>query len=100
MIATNAPATTGLCSTCNNAPTCFHHARRGPALFCELFDNYVLPDAIIADRASSTKQQPFSVRAADEKTIQQAGLCGNCDHSSTCSHSKQEGGIWHCEDYQ
>jgi hypothetical protein len=35
--------TGGLCATCNNAETCFYRATRGPALLCELFDNFVAP---------------------------------------------------------
>ena len=35
--------TGGLCMTCNNVPACYYHARRGPALFCELFDDYTPP---------------------------------------------------------
>ena len=101
MIATkNAPSATGLCWTCNNSPSCFYHGQRGPALFCELFDSYVSPDRILAARTTPSTQQPFSVRPADSGTGPQVGLCGNCDHAPPCSHSRLEGGIWHCEDYQ
>jgi len=34
----------GLCMTCNNASSCFYLQSRGPALFCELFDDYVRPE--------------------------------------------------------
>ena len=100
MVAANVQSIVGLCWTCNNAPTCFHHARRGPALFCELFDNYVSPDVILASRTSAPARRPFTVPAANDATVAQAGLCLNCEHAAHCGHPKLEGGIWHCEDYE
>ena len=101
MMTTEINGTGGLCSTCNNAPNCFHRARRGPALFCELFDGYAPP----AERAQS-EQAPRSAdsssarRATDEESPKYTGLCVNCDHRQTCTHPKPEGGVWHCEDYE
>lgn len=100
MIAADAMQLVGLCGTCNNEPSCFHHARRGPALFCEMFDDYVPPDLILAGRRSASAQRPFSVRHVDQKAVRQAGLCVNCEHVSRCGHAKAEGGVWHCEDYE
>ena len=91
----------GLCTTCNNAPTCFHRARRGPALFCELFDNYMPPDMQISDRMTAPVAEPsIAVRAVEEEVTRYAGLCMNCDHRKTCRHPKPAGGVWHCEDYR
>lgn len=83
----------GLCSTCNNVPECFHHARRGPALFCEMFDNFVSPGTMVAS-------PPASLRTAALPTWAEAGLCMNCEHQQRCGHPRPEGGIWHCEDYE
>ena len=91
----------GLCATCNNAPTCFHRARRGPALFCELFDNYMPPDLHISDRMTAPAAEPaIAVRAVEEEVTKYEGLCMNCDHRKTCRHPKPAGGVWHCEDYR
>lgn len=100
MIAANTFSSVGLCETCNNSPSCFHHARRGPALFCEMFDDYVAPDVILAGRATGSAARPFSVRHADQTPVREAGLCVNCEHVSRCGHAKAEGGVWHCEDYE
>ena len=90
----------GLCMTCNNEPTCFNRARRGPALFCETFDDYVPGTARIGDRITfSSPDTPMAVRAAEEDTTKYAGLCMNCDQRQTCGHPKPAGGVWHCEDY-
>ena len=84
--------------TCNNQPTCYHHARRGPAIFCELFDNYVpphrrvieelIPAAPVAAMASGTEEVDGGVYK---------GLCMNCDHRTTCGDRKTSAGVWHCE---
>ena len=91
----------GLCMTCNNAPSCYHHARRGPALFCELFDGYAPP----AERPASTKaplpaESSVALGAADEDGDKYAGLCMDCRHRGTCGHPRPTGGVWHCEDYE
>ena len=90
----------GLCMTCNNVPTCFHHARRGPALFCELFDDYVAP----AERYSSPPPPPLedasvALGTAEDAPDRYTGLCVNCLHRATCTHPRPTGGVWHCEDY-
>lgn len=91
----------GLCMTCNNAPSCYYRATRGPALFCELFDDYVPP----AERPASTKaplpaESSVALRAAEEDGEKYSGLCMNCRHRGTCGHPGATGGVWHCEDYE
>lgn len=90
----------GLCMSCNNAPSCFHRARRGPALFCEMFDDYVPGTLRIGDRVTSpSADASMAVRAADEDATKYAGLCMNCDQRRTCGYPRPAGGVWHCEDY-
>ena len=91
----------GLCMTCNNAPGCFHRARRGPALFCETFDDFVPPVMRTSDRmASPAADASMAVRRAEEATSTYAGLCVNCEHRRTCEHPDRQGGVWHCENYE
>ena len=91
----------GLCMTCSNEPSCFHRARRGPALFCEMFDDYLpVTMRIAATLASSTADASPAPPCADEDFETYAGLCMNCDDRRTCGHRKPAGGIWHCEDYK
>ena len=92
--------TGGLCLTCNNAPACYYHARRGPALFCELFDDYTPPVKRHA-AAPAVALEPADVPSREAPASGAlAGLCINCEHRRTCTHPKQEGGVWHCEDYE
>ena len=102
--------TGGLCMTCNNAPTCYYHATRGPALFCEMFDNYV-PSAV---RMFHEKPSPADISYTPSRPVveevsytpsrpveeEYVGLCMNCDHRTTCMHPRPVGGVWHCEDYE
>jgi hypothetical protein len=92
--------TAGLCSTCNNSPTCFHRARRGPALFCELFDDYVAVPAGRNGGGMSRAAPASATRMAAEEAGRYAGLCINCEHRRTCSHPRPAEGVWHCEDYE
>ena len=90
----------GLCMTCNNAPSCFHRARRGPALFCELFDDYVRPELRTIKRiVSPVPETAAALRTGDEDASRYEGLCVNCENRQTCAHPKPTGGVWHCEDY-
>ena len=90
----------GLCMTCNNVSTCFHHARRGPALFCELFDDYVPPAKELggADTTSPTRSS-VALHAPSQEDPKYTGLCVNCEHRMACAHPRPTGGVWHCEDY-
>jgi hypothetical protein len=90
----------GLCMTCNNAPTCFFRASRGPALFCELFDDYVPPVSQTPRTFASMPQDTSLVASTTgEDATQYTGLCMNCDQRHTCRHPKPAGGVWHCENY-
>ena len=90
----------GLCMTCNNAPSCFHRARRGPALFCELFDDYVPPEQrAIRRKVSPAPEVSVASSAPDGDVARYEGLCVNCENRQTCAHPKLAGGVWHCEDY-
>jgi len=101
MIMPESAQAVGLCSTCNNSPTCFHHARRGPALFCELFDDYVAPPlGRNGEWAALSADPSTAVRATAEDVSKYAGLCMNCEHRRTCAHPKPAGGVWHCENYE
>jgi hypothetical protein len=102
MVPAKINGTGGLCSTCNNAPHCYYRARRGPALFCELFDNYVPPVARTSRvQVPSSADSSTALRAAEEEEAPKyTGLCMNCRHRATCGHPRLTGGVWHCEDYE
>ena len=93
--------TGGLCMTCNNQPTCYHHARRGPAIYCEMFDNYVPPGTrVIAERSPAVPVAAMAPRVEEIDEHAYKGLCMNCDNREICLRPRPEGGIWHCEEYR
>ena len=87
----------GLCATCNSVATCT--GRRtwcGPVLHCEEFDDRV-EVAEVRPVAEASSAAPVPVSAEE---IQRLGLCVNCVHRDGCGLSTQEGGVWHCEEYE
>lgn len=92
----------GLCSTCNNAPTCAYRAARGcDALCCEMFDDYSAP------ASGGVLQNPGHLMSRDAKrenssldAMLYSGLCVNCENRHTCRAAKSAGGVWHCEEYR
>jgi hypothetical protein len=89
---------TGICSTCNNLPTCAYFARRGPVFFCELYDDHA-PSNAGPDTPSRPHPAPERTLEPDEEAPGLKGLCVNCDLRHTCTYPKAAGGIWHCEEY-
>ena len=89
----------GLCSTCNNSPTCFYHLRNGKRVvcYCELFDNHISPSKVGEFSPNTT----LTLEPNTHSTIKDRfnGLCLNCENIKTCAYPKPKGGIWHCEDY-
>ena len=92
----------GLCMTCNNAPTCFYRATRGPGLFCEMFDDYVPPPVVrpVKRKAPRSSDMATALGATKQDDSAYSGLCMNCDHRGTCKQPKPSWGVWHCENYE
>lgn len=92
----------GLCSTCNSVPTCvlFKHGKRS-VIYCELFDDYVPPPAIIEINTdvSMTSDTPEGLEPRNTGLINTEGLCLDCENRETCMYRKREGGTWQCEEY-
>ena len=91
-----------LCSTCNSVPTCvlFKHGKQ-PVIYCELFDDYVPPPAIIEINTdvSMTSDTPEGLEPRNTGLINTEGLCLDCENRETCMYRKREGGTWQCEEY-
>ena len=90
----------GRCLTCNNAPGCFHLARRGPALYCELFDGFETPVRRFEPTPSRWKESPEADVLGAFTEVRNHGLCMNCLQRVACTHAAQPEGVWHCEDYR
>ena len=82
----------GLCSDCPQAEHCTLRAEL-PAIVwqCEEYG----PPAKIEEQAATAEPQA----AEPQVTTRRRGLCPTCDHQATCSLSREEGGVWRCEEY-
>ena len=92
--------TLGLCITCNNIPTCVQYKqRKQPVYYCELFDDYVSPPAIIEINTDKTRViEPIEDRNRDLLFIE--GLCWDCGRRESCAYrQKRKCSIWQCEEY-
>jgi len=90
----------GLCSTCDNAPTCgYLRSRRGPVFYCEEFSAYTPPEVRNRKPSRSVASEGKS-KATAARPNGLLGLCSTCDFWETCRLAGSEGGIWHCEEYQ
>ncbi len=68
---------------------------REPILDCEEYDGLEASTTTTEQETVRDREQPKQVAARKYK-----GLCVNCDHREICIHAMQEGGVWHCEEYQ
>jgi len=89
----------GLCMSCRHASSCtFPRDPAKPAFYCEEFEIETKVSIIPPEKAQS-----FSIdsSAAKEKgSTKFIGLCSDCEGRQTCTFSKSEGGVWHCEEYR
>ena len=92
----------GLCSTCNNAPTCvFPRNPDLPVLHCEEFDGAEYQSAEAVGREDSrAAHAATSPGSEDDDSSRHLGLCSNCDERKWCTFSKPKSGVWHCEEYR
>lgn len=82
-----------LCSTCKHTEACGGRSTpERPIFFCELFEVLPLPPTLTPAAAPEPVDRPV---ASEYK-----GLCVNCEARTTCTASRPEGGVWHCEEYQ
>jgi hypothetical protein len=85
----------GICFSCTNLIVCiFIKGSSQPVMFCEEFAN----DGIAMVTSTREKQEAFTEYKVS--TEGHKGLCVTCENCDNCSFTKQEGGVWHCEEYQ
>lgn len=91
-------AFSGLCSTCNDAPTCVQALKAmQPILFCDMFDDHCPP---AQSRQADVETAAISAPLREEaEPLAMKGLCQNCDHRHDCALPRPETGVWHCEEY-
>lgn len=85
----------GLCSTCNHSLACtFRRSVESPVLYCEEFDCSSPCTPQISHLTAVSAPDPHA-----NSTAGLLGLCSNCQVQGTCTLPKDEGGVWHCEEY-
>jgi hypothetical protein len=87
----------GICPTCLHSGRCHLSSRGGdgPTHSCEEFEPGSASGAPSAALAAARSGEP-AAEAAPEGPL---GLCAGCSRQETCSYTRPEGGVWHCEDY-
>jgi hypothetical protein len=83
----------GICGVCALLHDC-ERARdlKAPLMTCEKLEpNPGLVSEMVNFFLESTN--PYSGSG------NRLGLCSNCDHRVDCTLPKNEGGVWHCEEY-
>jgi len=85
----------GLCSTCNNEPSCTYNEAGGPVMQCEEFDGYKTAPGKVEHIS-----KPKKGNGNGKENAQYKGLCVNCDHRAACANANLEGGVWYCEEYE
>ncbi len=92
----------GLCAYCAAAPGCsFLRASGPPVLQCEEFETANGPEAIEYGADRRPRRDDEHPPSGEARPVwERTGLCGNCENFATCTFPKDEGGIWHCEEYR
>jgi len=85
----------GLCTTCAHSSSCIYPRNpERPVSFCEEFEGErAVPKLAAAPLA--VKPEPRE----PEQGRPSVGLCAYCERWLTCTYSKTEAGVWHCEEY-
>ncbi len=94
-------ASSGLCSTCKDAPICTFPRTPLKAVWqCEEFDGYETPAREPAAMSPASKSASrFSPSEKEFSSDRYKGLCTICDDREACIFPKSPEGVWHCEEY-
>lgn len=91
----------GLCTFCDVAISCALIGASGmPVLECEEFRVWPQGKAIQENHVGTKSFETTQSERKNHTDRAKHGLCGSCAIYDTCTYSKAEGGIWHCEDYR
>lgn len=84
-----------LCSTCRHASDCTYRIKSDRYIYyCEEFE--IAPAVPRNVQTVVCDQEKVNQQESDSSL---KGLCVNCENRKTCMNTKQEGGVWHCEEY-
>ena len=86
-----------LCTTCDHGGLCLSRKTLiRPVHYCEQFEARVTPGNT---RPMAPPRRLRPVEEATQETSGYSGICVNCDLRRECRNSRDEAGIWHCEEY-
>lgn len=81
-----------LCATCNDVAICAYNGQANqPVIFCEEFESSDAPQIRLYGVGEAVAEIPVE--------INKTGLCLNCDNIASCSYSKANEEVVHCEEY-
>ena len=94
----------GLCTFCAAEARCvLIEPACMPVLQCEEFRSILRSEGRIIQEGVVLDADPGEVAPServDDTDWRQKGLCGNCAICDACPFTKDEGGVWHCEEYR
>jgi hypothetical protein len=87
----------GLCRLCDHADRCTFQREVGrPVLECDEFMTLKLSLPARLETVAGALTEAISPSV----TTLLKGLCRSCEIRNTCTFSRPEGGVWHCEEYR
>jgi hypothetical protein len=86
----------GICGVCALGRDCeLADGCETPMMNCEEF----VPDpALVRDVVNLAIVRQAHV-TQQSRSRRHLGLCQNCEHREDCTFPRNEGGVWHCEEY-
>lgn len=88
----------GLCADCVRSESCILSQNIESTIWnCEDYQNEEISPVSAPGRTEES--EGMGVQASTSAESNQ-GLCPFCIHRDICSLKHEEGGIWHCEDYE
>ena len=91
----------GLCTTCRRVGDCrYENASGRPVLHCEEYEgNPPALETLSASRVGPSERLVASAAGTEADCPAVVGLCKTCQLSESCTYSRPEGGVWHCDEY-
>jgi len=89
----------GLCATCDNAPTCMYAGdAEHPVMQCEEFRQHAAASG--GPTAHHTLADLPEALDEEAERFLAVGLCATCPNRATCTLPRPPGGVWQCDDYR
>ncbi len=81
-----------LCATCNDVAICVYNGQANqPVIFCEEFEASDAPQIRLYGVGEAVVEKSIEISTT--------GLCLNCDNNAACNFTRENGAVFHCEEY-